>query len=49
MSGKEAWDLISPYINPMEHQEFNNKEMSEAYITIYIACKELDERDEEKK
>lgn len=49
MTGKEAWDLISPYINPMNHQEFNNKEMSEAFITIYIALKEMDSRENNQK
>ena len=48
MTGKEAWNLISPYINPMEHEEFNNKELSEAFITIYIALKEYDERENSK-
>ena len=48
MTGKEAWDLISPYINPMEHNEFNNKELSEAFIMIYIALKEYDERENSK-
>ena len=42
MTGMEAWKLFEPYINPMQHEEFNNKEMSEAFIMLYIACQELD-------
>ena len=40
MTGMEAWNLIAPIISPMEHQEFNNKDMCEAFITCYIALKE---------
>lgn len=49
MTGKEAWDLISPHINPMEHEQFNTKEMAEAFVTVYIALKEMDQRDSQNK
>lgn len=42
MTGKDAWDLIQPHINPMTHQQFNNKYMAEAFCMIYIALKEYD-------
>ena len=41
MTGLKAWELIAPIISPLEHPEFNNKEMAEAFITCYIALKEL--------
>jgi hypothetical protein len=42
MKGKEAWNIIQDKINPMEHPEFNNKEMAEAFCLCYIALKEYD-------
>lgn len=45
MTAKEAWNLIEPYINPMNNPQFNNKEMSEAFILCYIAMKEMGERE----
>lgn len=42
MTGKDAWALIQPHINPMTHQQFNNKFMAEAFCMIYIALKEYD-------
>lgn len=48
MSGKEAWSLIKDHISPMQHEEFNNKRMSQAFITTYIALKEFDERNKKK-
>ena len=44
MTGKEAWSLIKDHISPMQHEEVNNKRMSQAFITTYIALKEFDER-----
>lgn len=44
MTAMEAWKLIESYINPMYHEEFNNKEMSEAFIMLYIACREYDNK-----
>lgn len=44
MTGKEARSLIKDHISPMQHEEFNNKRMSQAFITTYIALKEFDER-----
>lgn len=38
----DAWNLISPHINPMENPEFNNDKMAEAFCLMYIACKEYD-------
>ena len=48
MTGKEAWSLIKDHISPMQHEEFNNKRMSQAFITTYIALKEFDERNRQK-
>ena len=45
MSGMEAWELISPMINPMVHESMNNRKMGEAYVMTYIALKELDKRE----
>lgn len=42
MTGKEAWNIIQDKINPMEHPEFNNAEMAEAFCLCYIAFKEYD-------
>lgn len=47
MTGKEAWSLIKDHISPMQHEEFNNKRMSQAFITTYIALKEFDERNKQ--
>lgn len=47
MTGKEAWSLIKGHISPMQHEEFNNKRMSQAFITTYIALKEFDERNKQ--
>lgn len=47
MTGKEAWELIRNHISPMLHEEFNNKRMSQAFITTYIALKEFDERNKQ--
>ncbi len=52
MTGMEAFDLFRSHISPMEHEEFNTKEYSEAFILLYIAAKEMDMREklnEEKK
>lgn len=46
MTGMEVWNLIAPIISPMEHPEFNNKEMAEAFITCYIALKQFDPTEE---
>ena len=40
MDGMKAWELIAPKINPMEHPEYNNAEMAEAFLVCYIALKE---------
>lgn len=44
MKGRKAWSIIQPHIDPMKHEEFNTKEFAEAYCTVFIACKEMDER-----
>lgn len=47
MTGKEAWNLIQPYIDPMVHSEFNNAEMAEAFCMVYIALKEYEKNHSE--
>lgn len=49
MTGKEAWDIIQDKINPLEHPEYNNAEMAEAFCLCYIAFKEYDKNHEPKK
>lgn len=46
MTGKEAWALISPMISPMSNGAMNNSVIGEAYVTVFIALKEFDERGE---
>ncbi len=46
MTGKDAWNLISPMISPMAHDAMNNKEFGEAYVRTYIALKENDSVEE---
>ena len=46
MTGLQAWELIAPIISPLEHAEFNNKEMAEAFLTCYMALKEFSKDDE---
>lgn len=48
MNGKEAFNIIRPYIDPMEHSEFNTAEMSEAFCMMYVCAKEYDETHSEK-
>lgn len=42
MTGKQAWDKIRPYIDPMTHPELNTEEFAEAFCITYIALKEMD-------
>ena len=42
MTGKQAWDKIRPYIDPMTHPELATEEFSEAFCVTYIALKEMD-------
>ena len=47
MTGIEAFNKIKPYIDPMEHPEFNNKEMAEAFCMCFIAAQKYDRRHKE--
>lgn len=44
MTGKQAWDKIRPYIDPMTHEELKTQEFSEAFCITFIALKELDKK-----
>lgn len=52
MTGSEAWEMIAPFIMPMfqlPDNAFNKSLAMDAYLTVFRALREMDERSGKKK